>query len=74
MCVGPSPEMQLLMRLKEGYFVPLLTFYTTLMLLDRSPWLCQKCHPSKCFVDLIKKEHLTWKTLQCYVIILLMSV
>lgn len=32
MCVGPSPEMQLLMRLREeGYFVPLLTFYTALM-------------------------------------------
>lgn len=58
MCVGPSPEMQLLMRLREeGYFVPLLTFYTTLMLLDRSLWLCQKCHPSKCFVDLIKKKN-----------------
>lgn len=29
------------------------------MLLDRSLWLCQICHPSKCFVDLIKmKVHL----------------
>lgn len=56
MFVGPSPEMQLLIRLREGYFVPLLTFYTTLMLLGRSLWLCQICHPSKCFVDLIKMK------------------
>lgn len=33
-------------------------FYTTMTLLD-SLWLCQICHPSKCFVDLIKmKVHL----------------